>query len=208
MTRRDDSKAETRLLILTAARSLFWEKGPDKCTVRDIAREAGVSPASIIVHFKNKTALLEATLYEDIEKALGKALTTLPIDQGLQAVLIHIVSAMLTFYDKNRELYRILVRDTFFEGAQASPAIARLDKEYIKFIVTLIDKEKETGAVRPGIDSNLAACSLFYLYLGALRDFLRDPSLNVSATVQKLSLILEQHLAGILSHGEKQEGNR
>ena len=34
--------------------------------MRGIAREAGVSAASVIVHFKNKTALLEEALYEDI----------------------------------------------------------------------------------------------------------------------------------------------
>lgn len=198
MTRRDDSKAETRTLILNAAHNLFWKKGPDKCTVRDIAREAGVSPASIIVHFKNKTALLEETLYEEIENTLAKALTTLPSGKGLHAVLIHIAAGLLSFYDNNRELYRILVRDTFFQPAHISPAIGQLDEKYINFIVTLIDQEKEIGKVRADVDSALVASSLLYLYLGVLRIFLTDHKLSVTEAVTNLSAIIEQYLVGLI----------
>jgi len=197
MTRRDDSKAETRELILHAARCLFWEKGPDKCTVRDIAKEAGVSPASIIVHFKNKTTLLEVTLYEEIENTLGRAMATLPSEKGLHAVLVHIASALLAFYDNNRELYRILVRDTFFEPANINPAINQLDGKYIEFIITLIEQEKETGRVRADVDSSLTASSLFYLYLGVLRIFLTDHSQSVAEAVKRLSAIIGQYLDGI-----------
>jgi AcrR family transcriptional regulator len=201
MTRRDDSKAETRALVLNAAHSLFWNKGVDKCTMREIAKEAGVSPASIIVHFKNKKALLQVAVYEEIAKTVAKALANLPSEKGLHAVLMHIASVMLSFYDKNRELYRILVRDTLFEPDQESLSIARLDEEYLEFIAALIDGEKDIGTVRTGIDSYLAASSIFYLYTGVLRDFLRNPELSVPKAVERLSATLQQHLAGILVPG-------
>ena len=199
MTRRDDSKEETRKLILKAAHSLFWKKGPDECTMRGIAKKAGVSPASIIVHFKNKTALLEVVLYKDIEKTVAKALKTLPSDKGLHAVFMHIASALLSFYDKNRELYRVLVRDTFFEPNQESPSIAKLDEGNLEYIASLIKQEKEKGRVRPKIDPYLAASSIFYLYMGMLREFLRNPQLSVAKARKVLSATLEQHLAGILN---------
>lgn len=202
MSRRDDSKAETRELILVAARSLFWEKGADRCTIRDIAREAGVSPASIIVHFKHKTALLEVALYEDIEQTLAKAMATLPSDGGLHAVFMHIVSSMLGLYDKNRELYRILIRDTFFESDHDNPTMAKLLEDNLQFIFSLIEQEKVKGTVRNDADSYLAASSCFYLYIGVLRDFLRDPELSVARALDLLSVIIAQHLAGIVMPGE------
>lgn len=201
MTRRDDSRVETRALILQAAQNLFWEKGADNCTIRSIAREAGVSPASVIVHFKNKTALLEVVLYEDIEKTLSKALETLPSEKGLHAVLVHMVSGMLSLYDKNRELYRVLVRDTLFESVHKNPFIAKLDEKYFGFLVSLIDHEKKIGTVRPEVDSFLAANSFFSLYIGVLRDFLRDPELSVPKAVERLSATLEQYLVGVLMPG-------
>ena len=201
MSRRDDSKAETRELILNAAHGLFWEKGAANCTIRDIATEAGVSPASIIVHFKNKTALLEVALHEDISKALAKALATLPREKGLHAVLMHIVRSMLSLYGKNRELYRILVRDTFFEPDHDNPTMAKLLEEHLTFTISLIEQEKNKGTIRVDADSLLAASSFFYLYIGVLRDFLRDPELSVSKAVGILSAILDQHLAGIAIPG-------
>lgn len=201
MTRKDDSKAETRKLILQAAQSLFWEKDADTCTIRDIAKEAGVSAASIIVHFKNKTALLEAALHEDIGKALSEAMATMPEDKGLNAVLMHMVSAMLSQYDKNRKLYRVLVRDTFFAPDHENPTMTKLLEDHLKFIITLIEQEKIKGAVRTDADPTLAATSFFYLYIGVLRDFLRDLELTVDRAVEILSAILEQHIAGIAIAG-------
>jgi AcrR family transcriptional regulator len=201
VTRRDDSRVETRRLILQSAHNLFWERGAESCTIRSIAKEAGVSPASVIVHFKNKTALLEVVLYEDIEKTLAETLATLPSDKGLHTILMHMASGMLTLYDKNRELYRILVRDTLFEPVHNSPSIAKLDEKYFSFLFTLIEKEKETGTVRAEVDSELAASSFFYLYIGTLRDFFRDTELSVPDTLKRLSVTLEQYLAGILIQG-------
>ena len=203
MTRRDDSKAETKALILQAAQSLFWEKGVDKCTIRGIALEARVSPAAIIVHFKNKTALLEAVLSEDIGKTMGNALTTLPKEGGLHAILMHIASAMLGLYDHNRELYKILIRDTLFEPSHESPTISRLDEESFTFLVSLIEKEKEAGRVSKGTDSFLAASSSFYLYIGSLREFFRKPDLSVEKTLAIMAATLDQHLNGILVKGDK-----
>jgi hypothetical protein len=91
-----------------------------------------------------------------------------------------------------------LVRDTLFEPDQESPSIAKLDEGNLEYIVSLIEQEKEKGRVRTEIDSYMAASSIFYLYIGVLRDFLRNPELNVTRAVKRLSAILEQHLTGIL----------
>ncbi|MBU0674494.1 MAG: TetR/AcrR family transcriptional regulator [Proteobacteria bacterium] len=197
MGRRDDTKAETRELILNSARDMFWEKGVEKCTIRDIADAAGVSAASVIVHFKNKTALLEAALSDDLEQALGQIIATLPAGKGLQDVLFHMVSYMLTFYDKNRELYRILIRDTLYQPVQDIPSIAMLEEQHFQFLTNLIEHEKEEGRVRLTIDSRVATAALYSLYIGILRNFLRDPALSVQKTMEQLAVTLEQYLSGI-----------
>ncbi|WP_028580552.1 TetR/AcrR family transcriptional regulator [Desulfogranum japonicum] len=191
MTRRDDIKAETRELILQAAHSLFWEKGAEKCTIRGIAQEAGVSAATIIVHFKNKTALLEAVLSEDIEETLSGALGTLPRDAGLQATLLHIATAMVNFYDHNRELYRVLIRDTLFEPSHESPSISKMDSEYFPIVAAIIDREKAAGKIRKEVDSLLASQAFFSLYIGQIREFLRTPEMSVSTTLNHMSNILD-----------------
>src|SRR4030042_3800841 len=109
MNRREASKKETKRLILKAARMLFARKGMEECTIRDIAKKAGVSPASVVVHFKSKTALLEEALNRDIDKALSELLASMPKDLGLLDRLIHLALGFFRLYDTNRNLYRALI---------------------------------------------------------------------------------------------------
>ncbi len=97
MNRREAAKRETCSLILEAARELFMDLGVERCTMREIARKAGVSPASVVVHFKNKVALLEAALFEDIERNINRVFASLPPAGNLFARMMHIWRAMFFF---------------------------------------------------------------------------------------------------------------
>lgn len=197
MTRRDESKAETRELILQAAHIQFWEKGAEKCTIRGIAEEAGVSAATVIVHFKNKTALLEAVLSKDIEATLAAAAKTLAPDANLQKTLVHLATAMLCFYDKNRELYRILIRDTLFEPSHDSPSISKLDSESFPVFAAVLDQEKAAGKIREDVDSLLASRAFFALYIGQVREFLRCPEMSVTDAVNQIDSVLDLLFCGL-----------
>ena len=101
MNRREASKKETRRLILKAARTLFARKGMEESTMRDIAAKAGVSPASVVVHFKSKTALLEEALCGDIETAFSEIIASMPEDLNFRDRLMHLSKGFLTLYDKD-----------------------------------------------------------------------------------------------------------
>ncbi|MDO8946543.1 MAG: TetR/AcrR family transcriptional regulator [Desulfocapsaceae bacterium] len=206
MSRRETTKQETRQLILDAARKLFQEKGPERCTMRDIAREAGVSPASVVVHFKSKTALLEVALYEAIERNIGRAVATMPGEAALLARLMHIAQAMYSFYDSNRELYRVLIRDTAFESEGENPYLTRQLEHYLIFFGGMIEEEKKRGAVRPEVDAHIAAASFFSLYFSVLMEFLRNPNMTVDMALERLALCANQHLTGIMTQKEKNDG--
>lgn len=205
MNRRQTAKQQTRELILQAARILFREKGPERCTMRDIARRAGVSAASVVVHFNNKTALLEAALSEDIEQAIGRAVATMPDHGFLLDRLMHIARHMYTFYSGDRELYRVLIRNTVFEAPEESPALTEQMEHYMAFFAGLIETEKKQGRVRFDADSRVAATSLFSLYFSVLMELLRNPSLPVETALAQLAVIARQHLAGILVQGEEND---
>lgn len=59
-------KRNTRKAILDASLELFSKKSFSETSMREIARDVGITEAAIYSHFKNKHAILDA-LYEDSE---------------------------------------------------------------------------------------------------------------------------------------------
>lgn len=58
LTRRERERAETRRLILEAARQMFVEHGYEATTMRTIASKIGYTATAVYHHFKDKTALV------------------------------------------------------------------------------------------------------------------------------------------------------
>lgn len=198
MNRREASKIETKRLILKAARTLFARKGMEECTIRDIAAKAGVSPASVVVHFKSKTALLEEALSGDIESAFSEIVASMPQNFKLHDRLMHLSKGFLNLYDKNRDLYRALIRSTVFEPAGETPLMSKLSEEYIEFLSHILDEQKTLGILLPEVDSRIAGASIFFLYMGALIMLLRMPEVTVEMVSDVLSAMTDQYLKGIM----------
>jgi len=197
MNRREASKTETRQLILRAARRLFAQKGMEESTIRDIAREAGVSPASVVVHFKSKTALLEEALNRDIEKTLSELTASMPEDLDLLDRLMHLAKGFFRLYDQNRNLYRALIRHTIFEPAAETPNIANVSELYLRFLAGLVEEGQARGLIRPDVDATVAAGAIFSLYLGALTLLFRMPDMTVELVAEALTAMTDQYLKGI-----------
>ena len=197
MNRREASKNETRQLILKAARRLFAQKGMEESTIRDIAREAGVSPASVVVHFKSKTALLEEALNRDIETALSELVASMPEDLEFLDRLMHLAKGFFRLYDQNRKLYRALIRHTIFEPAVETPNITNVSELYLRFLSGLVEEGQARGLIRPDVDATVAAGAIFSLYLGALTLLFRRPDMTVELVAEALAAMTDQYLKGI-----------
>lgn len=63
----DERKAETRDMIMQAARKVFSERGYHNAQVSDIVKEAGISTGSIYAHFKDKRDLFAQVARENLE---------------------------------------------------------------------------------------------------------------------------------------------
>jgi AcrR family transcriptional regulator len=197
VNRREASKNQTRQLILRAARRLFTQKGPEDCTIRDIAKKAGVSPASVVVHFKSKTALLEESLNRNIERALSELIASLPEERGLLERLMHLAQGFFRLYDTNRNLYRALIRQTIFEPSGDTPNMTNLSERYLHFLAGMLEEGKGRGLIRAEVDLMVAAAAIFSLYLGALIMLFREPEMAVESITAHLAAMTDQYLKGI-----------
>lgn len=85
--RRDREKAETRKLILEAARELFTREGYAQTSMRRIADQIGYTATAIYHHFNDKDSLLNELCAVDF-RALGEALRTM--DQTIPDPLVRL----------------------------------------------------------------------------------------------------------------------
>jgi AcrR family transcriptional regulator len=76
--RRRGEEQETRVRILAAAASWFADHGYAATSIRDIARDVGVTVGAIYVHFASKDRLL-AAVYEEGVQRIGEA-----VDDAIQ----------------------------------------------------------------------------------------------------------------------------
>jgi AcrR family transcriptional regulator len=68
----EERKAETRDMIIQAARKIFSEKGFHKTQITDIVKEAGISVGSIYAHFHDKRDLFEQLYRENLKNLRQK----------------------------------------------------------------------------------------------------------------------------------------
>lgn len=197
MNRREASKTETRRLVLEAAKELFAQKGMEECTIREIAGKAGVSPASVVVHYRSKTALLEEALVGDIHEAIAGLVASIPEGTDLLARFMHLSGGMLRFYDRDRNLYRALVKLTIFEPITETPGMTKQSEEYVQFLAKMVEEEKATGRLRRDVDPMFTAASIFFFYLGALTVLFRTPDMKVEAVAEMLESMTARYLEGI-----------
>ncbi len=61
---------QTRLALLDAAETLFWEQGAARTSVLDIARTAGLTRGAFYHHFKDKAAIFEALIARSLDTDL------------------------------------------------------------------------------------------------------------------------------------------
>ncbi len=136
MRTKDDEK-ETALFEATV--KLVNEIGFASSSVSKIAKEAGVSPATIYVYFKNKEDLLVST-YIDIKLDLSKALLKDFNDKlPTRDILRNVWFNMFEYISNNLEYYK------FVEQFSNSPYGSLVDKQEVEQYFVSIVQVMQTG---------------------------------------------------------------
>ena len=151
---------ETRLRILSAAATWFADHGYAATSIRDIAREVGVTVGAIYVHFASKDRLL-AAVYEEGVRRIGEAVDAaiLSVDEPwaqLEAAAAAHLKALLD----NAAFARVVVRVVPADVPEAARDLERLRDGYEARFRALI----EALELAPDCDRTLLRLQL----LGAL----------------------------------------
>ncbi|WP_424811014.1 TetR/AcrR family transcriptional regulator [Roseococcus sp. YIM B11640] len=156
--------------ILNAAGGLFLREGYAAVAMDAIAREAGVSKATLYGHFTGKDALFGAVVAERcaamIEQGLLDIGHEIPVGESLRRIMDFWLRFMLS--PGVVGTYRIVLAEggrfpdlarAFFE---AGPAIS------LAWVRDWMAEEQRRGRLRPDFEPQVAATQFFALLRGAL----------------------------------------
>jgi AcrR family transcriptional regulator len=129
--------------IAQAAKAVFAERGYQGATLEEIAQRAGMSKATIYIYYENKDALFLQVVEELVHTAMTETAQTAESAKPPLEKLAGMVRGKITFYEREREFFRIYLNEK-----QGLEATARVLQEGI-----------EAGELRP-MDSRRLA---FYL---------------------------------------------
>lgn len=153
---KDENKQEA---IFRATIKLVNEIGLVASSVAKIAKEAGVSPATIYIYYKNKDDLLIST-YLRIKREMGRQLAAgLNKDQPLRDVFRELWFRMFDFFKDHADYFH------FAEQFSNSPYMAQVNQDQVEEafapMTALVQKGIEQKIIKD-VDLNLLAVFLFY----------------------------------------------
>lgn len=195
-SRREQTKAETRRLILEAAYDLFEEKGFAKATMRELAARAGVGLGTIFKHFPDKSALLLAAFKEDLTQRWEKAFATMP-STGLREQSKHSIAPLFEFYAARPELSRELLKEGLFvQGEAAAELLAQEMALSQKVVEEIYQPAVDRGELNPELDLFMFSASLWAHYICVLMISLRTGCMDAKMMMAQLMVFFDQLMAG------------
>ncbi|MEU7431706.1 MULTISPECIES: TetR/AcrR family transcriptional regulator [unclassified Streptomyces] len=144
---------DLRAALLTRAEQTLREKGPGALSLRELARDLGVSHAAPSRHFKDKQALLDALALAGFER-LDEALTASREAAGEEFAdrLRGLVRAYVDFALANAELLDLMY--TVKHDPAASEALIAAGQRLAAMAGELVAEGQRSGEVREGpVDS-------------------------------------------------------
>jgi AcrR family transcriptional regulator len=163
-TRRAQSAATTRELILRAAQERFTADGYAGATVNDIAKAAGVVVATVYTSVGGKPVLLEHLVRAGVEdsKVAESAARVAQATTGRE-VIDAITDGTRATYRRHREMIELLLTT-----ATREPTVRRLraetTQEYRKALGQGAERLQELGVLAGGVDVGRATDVLWYLF--------------------------------------------
>jgi len=203
--RTNEFKVERREAILDAAQRLFVAHGYDRTTLREIARETGLSTGAIYIYFQTKAEILEAVCraewaaeQEVIRGSLAADPTT-GRGERIEGVLLTSLARHADLPDaevRQRERARVLMIYEATREPTFAASVEALLAESRTFALTILREEQASGFVRPDVDLDALVEILIALSFGLeVNELLGGRRLDWRTIIRTLADTLARGLA-------------
>ena len=143
--RRPRRGAQTRQQILDSSLRLFSQRGFASTTVRDIAREVGITDAAIYYHFDSKRELLEALVEERGFISNIQLLKNISADYPLRQTLLTMARIAISLMEENNGFLRVILLESLVGDEVAREQYRRLVDLWEESLASALRRHAEKG---------------------------------------------------------------
>lgn len=187
---RERNKLNKAQLIRDAARRLFFEKGYEATTLREVAQLADVGFGTVSAYATDKAGLLAMLFVDDLEhlpplfaKAASKA--------SLMETLVDAFVRLYEFWARSPELSRIVLPQMeFYNSNPFTEQILRRRQQLQSDLTSWLTTCQQASRIDADVDTAQAAATLFSIYTSALRDWIISEPLDLPAGRARLLYLL------------------
>jgi len=151
--------------IIEAAVEVFFEKGFDAASMREIAEKAGLTKPMIYYHFKNKEALYLGLLEENLELFCQGLERLLAEGSDPRAMLCAIIDHFEQTFSRGARVYMIIQREISGNGHYVALLTERFFSKISLRIADFIRDGQQRGFIRRELDPQLTEMSLVSILL-------------------------------------------
>jgi AcrR family transcriptional regulator len=124
--------------LLHKISDLFYKKGYEKTTIRDISRHLGMTNAGLYHYFKNKQEMLFDIMKDPMEEALVTMRRELPNIKNAEEKIAWIIRSQIKYYSENKSQTKVLVHERSALEAKYAKIIGEKEREYVEFIKQVV----------------------------------------------------------------------
>lgn len=193
---REQKKAETRRAIIESAVQLFSEKGFEKTSIEDIAKNANIGKGTVYTYFAAKSDIFLTYCDDELDEAFADLKK--PKQEGVFLLdqLIEFFMLKFTFVTRNREFGRQLLREMLFPKVVNERAKEH-DQRYFDVLEVLFTNAQKRGEIAANQDLFLLSVHFFSLYLGSLAGWYGGYVDNVQDVENAMRNLFRQVIEGI-----------
>jgi TetR/AcrR family transcriptional regulator, cholesterol catabolism regulator len=156
MKRQDPALKKEQLLQQIS--ELFYLRGYEKTSIRDISKALGITNSGLYYYFKNKQEVLFTIISDLIERALADLREKLQTIPHPEDKISWIIQSHIKFYVEHRFQVKVLVQERYSLEGEYARIMAEKEKEYVSFMRKVLKEIVEHSGAE--IDLSVAAFSL------------------------------------------------
>jgi AcrR family transcriptional regulator len=139
--------------IMTAARKLLEQRGPEAMTMEEIAAAAGVAKGTLYLYFQSKDDLIQALITRVGENIIRDLEASLETPGKPAEKLIRVVTVLLEYLNRERLLFPIYARELLRGERESREGFRRryqeLEEEFVALVTRLFTEGIAAGQFIP-----------------------------------------------------------